>query len=281
MYEISKEKVQEREMIYKKVLHKRIDSIISHMSKIKVEMQKISKYVDIDSDTPNIGITLHNKIIELANIFEQSGISMFSEVNEKNGIIGTNIVGEAIITDLINRTVNGVKELDNYNSTIKNVRNKRGKKITSLQKIGPIRRVFFSIRSFFQPKFMSDMLTISQSEIEKSNSYLADYRKVDNELWEYNLDDDLFQSLLTYINENYSASNAIGVVKECIEPTLKKIGYESLIPKLKEQIIKSQEAEENKNSWSLSDGERVNIGLKFENNEAKSGNERESYELDK
>lgn len=281
MYEISKDKVQERENMYKNVLQKRIDSIISHMAKIKVEIQKISKYVDIDSDIPNIGITLHNKIIELANIFEQAGISMFSEINEKHGIIGTNIVGDAIITDLINRTVNGVKELDNYNSTIKNVRNKRGKKITSLEKIGPIRRIFFSIRSFFQPKFMSDMLTISQSEIEKSNSYLSDYRKVDNELWEYNLENDLFQSLLTYINENYSASNAIGVVDECIEPTLKKMGYESLIPKLKEQIIKSQEEKEMENSWNLSDGEKAKILINSGNNEAKSKNKKESYELDK
>ena len=118
--------------------------------------------------------------------------------------------------------------------------------------------------------FVEDESLINESEFISQLLILAE---------KYELHGQLFQSLLTYINENYSASNAIGVVDECIEPTLKKMGYESLIPKLKEQIIKSQEEKEMENSWNLSDGEKAKILINSGNNEAKSKNKKESYEL--
>jgi hypothetical protein len=160
-------------------------------------------------------------------------------------------VGAAVIFDLINYASRGTQNLADYSEKMNEVTDK---KVQALEKAGPIRRFFAKtrsffakLRSFFIPVKQEDM-TYTPEETESINSPLRDYRETDNQLWQYNLEDNIVQALVNGIAgpqkfgdfdipHKYSASNVPGILEECVIPDLKKLGLEHLIPQLQEALI--------------------------------------------
>ena len=184
---ISEKDIREREDKYKNLLYSKIEEIISKQSEIIRHIGKTGQYIDIDTDVPNIGITFNNKLIELANEFRRAGISMFADPNEKYNFVDSNFVGTAIIEDMISQLLKGTQVLSEYDSRAGKVTNKRMEKIKALEESGPIKKLFFKIRSFFVPNTVSDLISYSEEEIEEVNSHLLKYKEVDENLWKYNL----------------------------------------------------------------------------------------------
>lgn len=82
----------------KKLIYDEIDKIIHDQADLISSLEEIKSFVNIDTDAPNIGITLNNKLNELSQKFDDAGISIFSEsVSEK---IEGNPVGDAIFDDI-------------------------------------------------------------------------------------------------------------------------------------------------------------------------------------
>lgn len=82
----------------KKLIYDEIDKIIHDQVDLISSLEEIKSFVNIDTDAPNIGITLNNKLNELSQKFDDAGISIFSEsVSEK---IEGNPVGDAIFDDI-------------------------------------------------------------------------------------------------------------------------------------------------------------------------------------
>ena len=65
---------------------------------------------------------------------------------------------------------------------------------------------------------------------------------IDEKIWDYNLKDNLVQSIVTSIRDQHLSLNIPELLNEYIEPTLKKLGLEELIPQLQEELSKSQDA---------------------------------------
>lgn len=259
---ISEKDIITHEDRYKNLLNDKIEEIISKQSEIITQISKTGKDVDIDTDIPNIGITFNNKLNELSQIFKKAGISMFVEPNEKYNFVDSNFVGNAIIEDMISQISNGMQALSEYDSSIDKATKKRMEKVKALEKSGPIKKLFLKIRSFFVPTTVSDLTSYSENEIEEANSHLLEYKEVDENLWKYNLKDNVVQSLVKFINnKRYHESGISELLEESVIPTLQKLELESVIPKLQNELSNLQEQSNfpNNKSWELSPTQRLEI----------------------
>ena len=97
--------IREYEETYRNVLFGKIQQLISRQTELIINIDKMGRFVDLESGLPNIGITLHNKINELQNEFKKSGISMYACKNDETGFIDTPFLGTAIVYDLIEKGV--------------------------------------------------------------------------------------------------------------------------------------------------------------------------------
>lgn len=259
---ISEKDIRINEDRYKNLLNDKIEEIISKQSEIITQISKTGKDVDIDTDIPNIGITFNNKLNELSQIFKKAGISMFVEPNEKYNFVDSNFVGNAIIEDMISQISNGMQALSEYDSSIDKATKKRMEKVKALEKSGPIKKLFLKIRNFFVPTTVSNLTSYSENEIEETNSHLLEYKEVDENLWKYNLKDNVVQSLVKFINnKRYHESGISELLEESVIPTLQKLELESVIPKLQNELSNLQEQSNfpNNKSWELSPTQRLEI----------------------
>ena len=104
---IDNKQVKEFEDKYKSVLFGKVGEISSKQHELISQIHDLGKYVDLESDLPNVGITLNNKLVELQHEFQNAGISMYSQKVEDYGLlklnyVGASFIGDAIISDLIN-----------------------------------------------------------------------------------------------------------------------------------------------------------------------------------
>ena len=239
---IDNKQVKEFEDKYKSVLFGKVGEISSKQHELISQIHDLGKYVDLESDLPNVGITLNNKLVELQHEFQNAGISMYSQKVEDYGLlklnyVGASFIGDAIISDLINYASKGTQNLADYDKAMKEVTDKKVEQVQGLEKASPVRRFFAKIRNFFVPVKQED-LSYTQEETDSINSHLSDYRDTDNQLWKYNLRDNVIPSIVRKIREQgYSAYAVSGLLEECVIPDLHKLGLADLIPQLQQALI--------------------------------------------
>ena len=116
---------------------------------------------------------------------------------------------------------------------------------------------------------MSENILVDEKENQKKLIYdeilnklhvnLEKYKQLDEELWNYNLEDNLEDSLVSLIN-----SDEYGYDKQDLKATiytLKKLGLERLIPKI-EEVEKDRESKSDNKSWNLTNSEKSEIQSK-------------------
>ena len=283
---ISESTIKAYENRRKEILYQIIRESISKQAKFIMQVEETCKIFDINVSMPNIGITLNNKLIEISKIFKKAEISMFIEPNEKLNMLNSNFVGEAILNDLVEQFGEGIEKLLEYDSSMGKVINKKTTQIKALQKSGPIKRIFFRIRSLFNSNLISNLVSFSKEDIKEIKSHLSEYKKIDENLWGYNLEDNIVQSLANYINDRQYDDNTIPeVIEECIKPTLEKLGLENVIPQLKEELSKSREQLDSSKdkSWELSTSQKMEIQKSSKQiaNEIDNNEKSEIYREDK
>lgn len=264
---ISEKDIKDYEDRRKYLVYNKIENLISKLSEIITQIGETGQYVDIDTDIPNIGITINNKLNELSQTFEKAGISMFVEPIEKYDFVDSNFVGEAIMEDMISKVSDGALALSKYNSSIDNMVKQKNEQIKELEEIGPIKKMILKIRSFFVPTTALELTSYSEKEINKVNSHLSEYKEIDEKLWEYNLKDNVAQSIVKLIdNWHYSKSVIPGLLDEAVIPTLQKLGLEDVIPQLQEELNKSQGKSDffNNKPWELSPTQKLGIQISSE-----------------
>lgn len=116
---------------------------------------------------------------------------------------------------------------------------------------------------------MSENILVDEKENQKKLIYdeilnklhvnLEKYKQLDEELWNYNLEDNLEDSLVSLIN-----NDEYGYDKQDLKATiytLKKLGLERLIPKI-EEVEKDKESKSDNKSWNLTNSEKSKIQSK-------------------
>lgn len=237
--EIDKKKEEE----YKKTFFNKVSEIRENQAETINLMTKNAKNIgQSNMEIPNTGITFNNKIIEISKIFQNAGISMFPSTSSETSLLGNAIIED--LTDKLNQASNKLRE---YAQAMEATGKKKSEQVQALQNISPMRRFFSMLRAFFVPVQPIDF---SLTEIEEStlNSSLQEYKNVNNEIWEYNLEDNIIDALVKQIAgseeangidmpHRYNAFVVPGLLEESVIPDLKRLGLEHLVPRLQEALV--------------------------------------------
>lgn len=238
----------------KKLIYDEIDKIIHDQADLISSLEEIKSFVNIDTDAPNIGITLNNKLNELSQKFDDAGISIFSEsVSEK---IEGNPVGDAIFYDITLKIYTAREYFNEYAFKIYELVKKEYEKVKSY---GNFRKFLYAFENVTIYKNNEDALRIPIHILNKLHVNLEKYKQLDEELWNYNLEDNLEDSLVSLIN-----NDEYGYNKQDLKATiytLKKLGLERLIPKI-EEVEKDRESKSDNKSWNLTNSEKSEIQSK-------------------
>ena len=241
----------------KKLIYDEIDKIIHDQADLISSLEEIKSFVNIDTDAPNIGITLNNKLNELSQKFDDAGISIFSEsVSEK---IEGNPVGDAIFDDITLKIYTAREYFNEYAFKIYELVKKEYEKVKSY---GNFRKFLYAFENVTIYKNNEDALRIPIHILNKLHVNLEKYKQLDEELWNYNLEDNLEESLVSLIN-----NDEYGYDKQDLKATiytLKKLGLERLIPKI-EEVEKDRESKSDNKSWNLTNSEKSEIQSKAKN----------------
>lgn len=196
---------------------------------------------------PDVSTTLNNKIVELSHEFRKAGISMFSKEYEDLGFVGSSFLGDAIIFDLMDKMIISNDKLVEYGEKIRKVSKQKYERVLALQNVSPIRKIFSRIKAFFVPVQPVD-LSLTEEEQSMLDSSLQEYKDMDSEIWNYNLEDNIVQALVKEIAglqifadfdipHKSPAYEVPRLLEESVIPDLKKLGLEHLVPKLQEALI--------------------------------------------
>lgn len=265
---VTDKEVLEFEEKYKNTIDDKIVDLSSKQAGIILKINDTGKSIDIDTNLPNIGITFRNKLNELSKNFKDSGLSIYSSIHGEDtsndvSFVQSSFLGDCILNDIISKVLESTQTLDNYTNDLKALSDAKTKKIQDLEKTGSIGKFFWKIRAMIFPKTIEEF-KYSKEELNPINGHLQNYREKDEELWKYNLNDNIIDSIVKYVKEQgYGESTVDGIVDDNLIPDLKKLGLEKLIPKLKESITNEYEKDEISNyktkSWELSPEQKEEI----------------------
>lgn len=243
-----KKQVDDFEKKYKDTLFSKIGEV--HSSQFEAISQMTTNATNLGQshvNIPDASVTLNNKLVELSHEFKKAGISMFSKEFEDYGFVGSSFVGDAIIHDLIDKLAASTEKFGEYSKTMGDVSKQRNERLLALQNVGPIRKFFSRIRAFFVPVQPVD-LSLTEEEQSTLDSSLQKYTDSNEEIWNYNLEDNIIQALVKEIAgsqkfgdfdipHRHHAFNVPGLLEESVIPDLKKLGLEHLVPRLQEALI--------------------------------------------
>lgn len=245
---IDEQRVEEFEKKYKETLFSKIGEVRSkQFESISLMKTNARNMGEQNVDIPNASTTVNNKLVELSQEFKRAGISMFSSRLEDYDVVSTSFLGDAIIQDLIDKLAESSDKLGEYSQTMGSVSKKKNEQVQALQNISPIRKFFARIRALFVPLEPVDV-SLTEEEQNTLDTPLQKYRDIDNEIWNYNLEENLIPALVKAIagpqkfgqfdiKHRYDAFTVPGLLEESVIPDLKKLGLEHLVPKLQEALI--------------------------------------------
>ena len=223
---------EEIEKMYKEELFPAFQKIIEKINIVKQKMEEIINVINLKMEIPNVAITVNNKLIELQNQFYESGVSIYTERDvDQDGqeFVGTSLVGEVIRKDLIRKLNEGSQILSECNKKISEMLEKKLRNLPENVESNPFKRFFMKIKRTLNIKKEDSSRVFSIEDEECIKSYLERYQQLNNEVYNYNLRDNLAESLITYLKEN-----KIELLDERVKNQLEKLG-------LRDQLLHIQE----------------------------------------
>ena len=253
---ITEKQIKAYEEREKKELYDEISKLISDQTEIIELVKPVGRYLGFDINIPNIGITFNNKIIEVAQEFKEAGISMYAEVNQEYNYIDSNMVGDAIIIDIAYRVGTALKEFEKYQEKSGELSDRKADEIIAFTNAGPIKKFFYKAKYLFAShnEIIQKILT-APKEVKEINSHLAKFRELEDKLFQYNLKENVNESIVRYIKQFGGNKELIpSLIEKSFRPTLEKLGLGDLIPEIKKefQLEEMKEPVEDKKSWEMS-----------------------------
>lgn len=188
-----------------------------------------------NAELPNIGITLNNKLVSLQHIFENAGISI--NVGKNDNFTNSSFIYNAIVNDLFDYVIEASKHLVESNSAMHNIQNSKISQFKALKNVSPIQKLFQRIKSLFVPIKPID-LSVTEEEKNTFILPLEEYKNIDTQIWNYNLEDNVIKSIVKSIREyNYTAYVIPELLEYLVIPDLNSLNLDNLIPQLKQTLI--------------------------------------------
>jgi len=241
-----------------RMLFERINKM---QGKIKESLELIKKFERINAkeeNLPNIVTTLHDKLTqEVIKQFRTVGI----EFNMKSYLV------QAVVSDLLCKFEEGITEFRDCSENLNFVREVQDD-FESRVELAPTSRVknlFARLRGIFKPERKQERLEELERErqekkLEEANIHLIKYKFINSELQRYTIKKNIVNSLTREILHGQGSGTTLNLkdfVAEKIEPEMKKLGLDGLIPELENKII---EEYKEKQDISNEEFEKLSIG---------------------
>lgn len=240
---------------YKQKLFARIDLLCSSQRNLIAKIKNAEEYLDanVAGELPNIGITFNNKIVELMHLFQDAGISMFSQSfknygSKKLNFISSSFIGDSIIFYMLDKIEESIKSLLKYETKLNSLIDLEREKCNAFYTANPIKKFSLMARSLVSvPPELDFSCTLEDSH--ELNCYASNYIEIDDELWKISLKELSVPSLVTHIKRTKQTEETIpGLLNDAIIPYLEKLGLSDLVPELQKEISKSFEQAKDYNS---------------------------------
>lgn len=225
-------------------------------------VQKFGQFLGIDENIPNIGITCNNKLAQISQLFREKDLSMFVDVIEdgEKDFINSNVVGDAIINDIVNKLYLGGKAISRYHDGLREILTSISEKKQALTNLSPMKKFLYKVRDILGIK---EEPLYSKQDVEKVKPKLEEYINLDKQIFEYNLEENLTDSIIEYLKSDvYSDSIKPLIVEDIVIPILEDLDLEKLVPEIEErfetEVLKKGNLEEKK-SWELSEEQKQDM----------------------
>lgn len=251
-----------------------LTKLFKSINTTKEEVEKASENINtdifyrevrrLDTSIPNIGITLNNKLVELYQEYKEKGIQVFDIDHEMDDLPGIRILPTITFTYLINITSEvSQTELEGFLNKYKELETKKTEKINGIEKskISFIRRFsekIWEFRARLNPDVIYE-LYYSEEEVEELRDYIEFYKEFDNNLNDYNLYENISDSIIKFFEvSGYTQEQIEDLLENNIEPDLEKLGLKHQMKYIRERL-KENIQEEHLKSWELTDSEKRRI----------------------
>ena len=251
-----------------------LTKLFKSINTTKEEVEKASENINtdiffrevrtLDTSIPNIGITLNNKLVELYQEYKEKGIQVFDIDHEMDDLPGIRILPTITFTYLINITSEvSQTELEGFLNKYKELEAKKTEKINGIEKskISFIRRFsekIWEFRAILNPDVIYE-LYYSEEEVEELRDYIEFYKEFDNNLNDYNLNENISDSIIKFFEvSGFTQEQIEDLLENNIEPDLEKLGLKHQMKYIRERL-KENIQEKDLKSWELTDSEKRRI----------------------
>ena len=242
-----------------RMLFERINKM---QGKIKESLELIKKFERINAkeeNLPNIVTTLHDKLTqEVIKQFRTVGI----EFNMKSYLV------QSVVSDLLGKFEEGITEFRDCSENLNFVREVQDdfESRVELAPTSKVKNFFARIRGIFKPERKQERLEELERErqekkLEEANIHLIKYKFINSELERYTIKKNIVNSLTREILHGQGSGMTLNVkefIGEKIQPEMKKLGLDELIPELQKKMYEEYKAKQdisNDNFEKLSVGE--------------------------
>ena len=218
----------------------------------------------IDKDIPNVGITLNNKLVEIYQQFKEKNIKVFMEYNKEEKAVNMSILPSIAFMHLVNSTSQIVYfELEEFFNRYEEISDQKNFNMTKITKskfpfIRKLSEKIWEIRAKIDSKVIYEIY-FSDEEVEELKDYIENYKELNTTLMNYNLEEDIADSVLYFFELNGCTIDQINdLMENGIEEDLEKLGLQSQIKYIREKV-KEELQEEDLKSWELTEEEKRHI----------------------
>lgn len=196
----------------------------------------LNKHFYSNNELKNIKIYCNNKIIEISNKFKKCGVPMFDKSETEDEFVESK-VGMAVVHTLTTYLGQGAKLLEE-NERLQNPGNQMIKYEEPQGVFGKIKGILGKIKKFVTRK--DDKNSLGDVAVQIRNNTLK-YDEICNKICDYNLKDNLVDSVKDDLNHMYGEEyNKTQILESEIIPDFKKLGLSNKINELKEKVVGKQ-----------------------------------------
>lgn len=217
-----------------------IDSFIKTNADIITAINELRTLVDLEElDLPNLGITINNKIKELAMIFKNKKLSFYTGNNE----IEQNFIGYTILHRFYVAFLNAMQLLHSYPKTFAEELDIKADELNEMSS-GIKNRFRLKFQRVFNPSELESKITLKNEDLEISNKIIDYYLDLNEKIYDFTLQDNLIETIQIFIEKFFVTLQIYGIdastlLKYFIEPDLKSLELAHLIAPLKKEVLET------------------------------------------
>lgn len=237
-----KKRMSEKTIQIEETNRKSLEDLITIIIHSEYEKIDMINFINEEFGLPKkefsfVGITFNNKIAELSRILQKANLSIYPEYSEISNETCPSIVGSAIIYDIHQKCKEADLKLDEYIEFFDEIIDSSFQDKEGLKE--NIKRSFAYIFDCIFNDLDEQIILIDKDKQKKLNDIFNQYLAYIKIIEDYNLEDNLAESITNYFNillTNNDIKDVLFLFEFAVIPTLEKLGLKRIIPEIIEKL---------------------------------------------